>query len=147
MVQARVEKQTSTNSRCCIRHSTCSCFPAISSPAGYYSDVMEFSRAFQSQCRDRLGAEMQSQWQFKLFCVWSVNQTAWFCHGNGVLEYTVAVLQSAAVGDKIPATKQDKQSFLGWICNSCYFSEWIFKGRLKQFFVFKIWCHPVVKVT
>ena len=59
---------------------------------------MEFSRAFQSQCRDRLGAEMQSQWQFKLFCDWSVNQTVWF---------TVAVLQSAAVNDKILATKQD----------------------------------------
>ena len=107
MAQARVEEQTSTKSRCCIRHSTRSCFPAISSPAGYYSDVMEYSRALQTQRRDRLGAEMQSQWQFKLFCDWSVNPTVWFCHGNGVLEYTVAVLQSAAVDDKIPATKQD----------------------------------------
>ena len=96
------------------------------------SDVMEYSRAFQTQRRDRLGAEMQSQWQFKLFCDWSVNQTAWFCHGNGVLEYTVSVLQSAAVDDKIPATKQDKPSFLGWMCSNRYFSEWIFKGRINR---------------
>jgi len=61
MAQARVEEQTSTNSRCYIRNSTYSCFLAISSPAGYYSDAMEFSRVFQSQRRDRLGAEMQSQ--------------------------------------------------------------------------------------
>jgi len=63
--------------------------------------------------RDRLGAKMQSPRQFELLCDWSANQTVWFCHGNGICKYAVAVLQSAAVDAKIPATKQDKQSFLG----------------------------------
>ena len=131
MAQTRIEEQTSTNSTCCSRHSTRSCFPAISSPAGQYSDDMEFSRASQSEFRHRFSAKMQSNRQCKLLCDWSFKCSVWFCHGNGFREYTVNVLQSVALGDQFPAFKQKKPSLVGRICHSRYFGEWIFKRRLK----------------
>ena len=131
MAQTRAEEQTSTNSTCCTRHSTCSCFPAISSPAGQHSDVMEFSRASQSEFRHSFGTKMQSKGQCKLLGDWSARCIVWFCHGKGFREYTVDAVQSVAMGDRVPAFKQKKPSFIGRICRSRYFGEWIFKRRLK----------------
>ena len=106
MAKTRAEKRTSTNSRCYTRHSTRSCFPAISAPTGQYSHFMEFSRSFQPQRWDILGAKMQNQWTSKLLCDWSFRRAVRLCHGNRFPESTVDVVQSFAASDKSPLFMQ-----------------------------------------
>ena len=75
-------------------------------PTRQYSNFLEFSRAFQPQRRDILGAKMQNQSPSKLLYDWSFRRTVRFCHGNRFSESTVDAMQSFTAGDKSPLFMQ-----------------------------------------